>query len=349
MMTLSLFLCCFPHPEPNLPKLDKVWRTELGGRSDALFFRNDGLLLVNVLVNRWNGNEFAGEYHRLQSLCPEGTNTHVMNFPDKTRGHVFSPDGKRCLIRKGYQGANLELWDVATGRALKSTDFGFLKERFGQMSLNKQATQLIVLTTSGVDLWDVASLTKLESLKSPQESLWLSDLVYTPDGRLLGLYGRNVNYSKQPGEVVVWDYRQQKFIREVKLTESPRYLWLSPDNKHLVAGSEQGVIWIWEMPCTDEKPRYTLNGHSKHFTSLSFHPSGKQLASAGDDNAIILWDLATQQPIAKNTFPRNGLSMDVAFSPDGKHLAVQGALKEQAPNKQFSWGSFVTLFRVAGD
>ena len=54
--------------------------------------------------------------------------------------------------------------------------------------------------------------------------------------------------------------------------------------------------------------------------TVAFSPDGQTLASGGDDNAIILWDLAAQRE--RKIFTEHSDSvMSVAFSPDGQLLA----------------------------
>ncbi len=333
--------------EKALPKLEKIWRTDLGGRSFGLSLTKDGQLMVNVRVIKWKGDQFVGEYDRVQSLCTAGTHERLMHFPDKTRGQVFGLDGKSCLILKGYHGHDLELWDIPGKKAMGSTSFGFGQAMFSLPSLSWDGAQALVSRNGQVELWELPGLTKKESLASPKENLWLSQLLMTPEGRLLGVYGRNVNYSGQPGDAVIWDFRAQKMIRTVKLSISPRYLQLSADGKHLAAGSENGTIWIWETTCTDEHPKYTLEGHSKPFTRIVFNPAGKSVATASLDSSVMLWDLSTQKATAKNTFPKNGLPLDALFTADGQALAVQGHIQAKAPDgKSHRWEAFVTLLRV---
>ncbi|MHC4178494.1 MAG: WD40 domain-containing protein [Planctomycetota bacterium] len=67
----------------------------------------------------------------------------------------------------------------------------------------------------------------------------------------------------------------------------------------------------------------TIRGHRSQVPSLSFSPDGRLLASAGQDCALRLWDVATGQLAAElrgHTRPM----MCVAFSPDGKRLASGG-------------------------
>ena len=54
---------------------------------------------------------------------------------------------------------------------------------------------------------------------------------------------------------------------------------------------------------------------------MAFSPDGKTLASGSKDKTIILWDIATRQPIGQPLSGHLDAVTSVAFSPDGKTLA----------------------------
>ena len=63
-----------------------------------------------------------------------------------------------------------------------------------------------------------------------------------------------------------------------------------------------------------------LRGHTGEVYAVAFSPDGRLLASAGKDQTIKIWDLATDQEV--RTLPGRGdLVSSVAFSPDGRLLA----------------------------
>ena len=54
--------------------------------------------------------------------------------------------------------------------------------------------------------------------------------------------------------------------------------------------------------------------------SVAFSPDGKLLASGGDNNTIMLWDVASGT-LTKTLTGHADVVWSVAFSPDGKLLA----------------------------
>ncbi|MBE7472068.1 MAG: hypothetical protein DPW09_18805 [Anaerolineae bacterium] len=64
----------------------------------------------------------------------------------------------------------------------------------------------------------------------------------------------------------------------------------------------------------------TLSGHTAWVNSVAWSPDGKQLASASDDQTIIIWDVASDQPVL-TLEGHTDMINNVAWSPDGKQLA----------------------------
>jgi len=64
-----------------------------------------------------------------------------------------------------------------------------------------------------------------------------------------------------------------------------------------------------------------LHGNSSTVESVAFSPDGKELASGGDSNTIMFWDVATGQPLGAPLTGHKSYVISVAFSPDGKMLA----------------------------
>ena len=151
----------------------------------------------------------------------------------------------------------------------------------------------------------------------------VSALAWSPDSAILA------SGAQDDTTVRLWDMPKGAPLRELRgHTGWIRSLAFTPDGKLLASGATDGTIRLWN-PATGAAVR-TLTGHTDWVSGLSFAPDGASLASSSRDGTVRLWDVQTGQERAGFTF-QMPLDPDtntrrwptgIAFSPDGKQLAV---------------------------
>jgi WD40 repeat protein/tRNA A-37 threonylcarbamoyl transferase component Bud32 len=166
-----------------------------------------------------------------------------------------------------------------------------------------------------------------------------------------------------PSELRNWEWGRLKFLCQIPAMTirgnlgAVTCLAFSPDNKWIASGASDKTVRIWNAE--DGSQLKSLTGHSGTVRYLSFSPDGKQIASASFDRTVRIWDWQTGREILSldlsrawwlpqsSTDPRS-----VAFSPDGKRLAVgcSGAISiwdietsEQRTSLTFQSGPLTSL------
>ena len=90
----------------------------------------------------------------------------------------------------------------------------------------------------------------------------------------------------------------------------------------------RGFEWFHLWWLLHGEPRQ-LNGTVENATGLTYSPDGRYLAAAGWNGAIDLWDVPSQRVVRQFASKDHPNLNDVAFSADGRKLAVAGLLAVQ--------------------
>ena len=66
----------------------------------------------------------------------------------------------------------------------------------------------------------------------------------------------------------------------------------SPDGKHLVSGSFDKSLKLWDVATAKELKSYSgPSGHTDLVLTTAFSPDGRLIASGAKDNSVKLWDM----------------------------------------------------------
>jgi WD40 repeat protein len=230
-----------------------------------------------------------------------------LGHTDAVNSVAFSPDGQ--LLFSGSTDNTIKVWDVASGRELRS-----LSSSAGQVNAIAVSYDGNLLASGGDDaivkLWDVATGRLVQRFVGHSKGVLC--LAFSPDGK-------QVVSGSRDNALKLWDLATGQELRTLSGHTNDVYaVAFTPDGVRIASGSADHAIKIWNSK-TGQEIR-TLKGHSQTVHALQFSPAGNVLASGSDDKAVMLWDPDSGYALA-TLAGHSGAVYSVAFSGDSKTLA----------------------------
>mgnify|MGYP001264933902 CR=1 FL=1 len=267
---------------------------------------------------------------------------------------VFSPDGSR--LASSSDDKTIQLWDSESGESLHSLEGRTSYGGFNKIAFSPDGGMLASGSSDNtVKLWDSTSGELLFTLKGHKNSVY--GVAFSPDGRFLasGSYDRTIRlWDAESGalrKILEGDLNGHEnsitfsldgrwlalgsFNGNIKLLDietgvleknlndygcgfGVTSVIFSPYGSRLVSGCRNGTIKLWDTE--NGSLRKTLEEHANRVTSIAISPDWSVMASGSWDNHTMLWDI--ERNVLLKTLELTGYVLGVAFSPDGRWLAL---------------------------
>ena len=227
-------------------------------------------------------------------------------------GIAFSPDGQ--LLAAASWDNTIRLWDPFTGDSRSTTEGLSVKVDGITFAPDGQHLALISRDCT-VRLWDPSTGASCKTLEGHSDAVCA--VAYSQDGQLLAS-------ASSDHTVRVWDPSTGASRILGGHSDAVCAVAFSPDGQVLASASRDNTIRLWD-PIPGASHR-TLEGHFDAVLAVAFSPDGQTLASGSADHTVRLWNPSTGA--LRGTLEghhRNRvfiLSFEVAFSPDGRLLAI---------------------------
>lgn len=264
-------------------------------RIHSVAFSPDGRFMVSggdeSVINIWD--------------VKSGSALHTIKDPAYgVTGVAFNPDGLTVATGAGNA---LRLWDVASGREIRS--FNNLAA-VTSVRFSPDGQTLASGSYSGVlKLWNVATGAELRTLTGHASEV--RSLAFSPDGTLIasGSTDRTIR---------LWDAGTGSSLRTLSGHSTAGFsVALVRDGKTMLAGSIDNTVKLWDLATGELR---NLTGHSAEILSLAFSPDGRILASGSADRSIKLWDVGSGSKLQDLKW-NSMIVGSVAFSPDAAIIA----------------------------
>jgi sugar lactone lactonase YvrE len=258
--------------------------------------------------------------------------THTLGKDQALNNLAWSPDGQRIALATGSESHGaVTLWDAKTGdhrvtyTLSPSTNIKVDSSVFATTVSWSPDGKRLAVADGDVQILDATS-GQLEARYFPQTSslyATFNGAAWSPDGKYIaGVYA---NTDSNTG-VCIWDVSTGKMVRtfatdDGKLSGSPtgKLAW-SPNSKYLAVDGD--TISVWDATTAQKVSQLS---HQLYASPMAWSPDSTRIASLSTDtnkvSALRIWNALTGEVLSTSS---HGFLSAIAWSPDGKHLAISG-------------------------
>ena len=207
----------------------------------------------------------------------------VISFSADNKNYIhtlqFSPDGKLLATLSGGGLGELYLWDVSSGKKVKTLS------GYNTMHFSKDGSQLVTDNVDfGLYVWDIASGKKVASPSAD----WIYDMDFSPDGKTMAVAGAEIHsQAKERQNLVTFYDAQTNTLLPLTLAGHPTVIVevvYSPDGKLVATADIHGTMRLWNASSGEmlKEVREATTGP----IHMAFLPDGRTLVLGGGDGTL---------------------------------------------------------------
>ncbi len=147
----------------------------------------------------------------------------------------------------------------------------------------------------------------------------------------VALGGHTLVSGSTDGSVRLWSLPPDKPTQTIKAAAAVRAVAISPDGKVLASAGDDNAVQLYDGA---GKPTRKLTGPGDWVLAVALSPDGKTVAAGGHDGKLWAWesdtgnkrfDVPARPPAPGKTPAETNVVAALAFSPDGKQIALGGS------------------------